>query len=64
MGEIEIGEKKIDEVSGSEITLQTLISEHKDDCPLSLEEIAKISIIDLPGHLQPIPTRPIFFDIL
>ena len=65
--------KKIKEVTITETknedqdfntTLEKLIQENPNDCPLSLEEISKVPIIDLPGSLQPIPTRPIFFDIL
>jgi hypothetical protein len=46
------------------ITLEKLIAENPKECPLSLEEISTLPIIDLPGNLQPISTRPIFFDIL
>lgn len=31
---------------------------------ITLEAIAQVPIIDLPGRTQLIPTRPIFFDIL
>lgn len=31
---------------------------------LKLAEYAQLKPIELPGKMQPIPTRPIFFDIL
>ena len=46
-------------------SLERLICDSREgDSKLSLEEISQIPIIDLPGRPQPIPTRPIFFDIL
>lgn len=31
---------------------------------ISLNEYSQLQAIQLPGQMQPIPTRPIFFDIL
>lgn len=64
MGEVKISEMKAEEGSLETTTLETLITGNQKECPLSLEQISKIPIIELPGSLQPIPTRPIFFDIL
>lgn len=45
-------------------SLERLICDSREgDSKLTLEEISQISIIELPGKPQPIPTRPIFFDI-
>lgn len=30
---------------------------------ISLERLSEIEIIKLPGNLEPVPTRPVFFDI-
>ncbi len=42
-------------------TLDKLVED--GDAKLTLEQISQIPIIELPGKPQPIPTRPIFFDI-
>jgi hypothetical protein len=42
-------------------TLEKLVDD--PDAKLTLEQISQIPIIELPGKPQPIPTRPIFFDI-
>jgi hypothetical protein len=65
--------KKIHEIEISEqpenrqaiaTTLEKLIVDARDsDSKLTLEQISQIPIIELPGKPQPIPTRPIFFDI-
>lgn len=42
-------------------TLEKLVED--PEAKLTLEQISQIPIIELPGKPQPIPTRPIFFDI-
>jgi hypothetical protein len=65
INEIDIEEEKVDNSHNiSSLTLESLINEQNDLPNLTLEEISKIPIVDLPGRPQPIPTRPIFFDIL
>jgi hypothetical protein len=45
-------------------SLERLITDSREgDSKLTLEEISQIPIVELPGRPQPIPTRPIFFDI-
>lgn len=50
----------------SEFTLYDLITGKisQKQADLTLADYGKLEPIDLPGRIQPIPTRPIFYDIL
>ena len=45
------------------LTLQALINENNEASNIKLEEMSEINVIDLPGNLQLVPTRPIFLNI-
>ena len=63
MKEMDLEEEKDRNAGGSALTLEKLLKD-PSLTPPPLEEMSQIPIIELPGKMQPIPTRPIFFDIV